>query len=139
MKTQLLKTIHDSRQYTLSVAEVMPEKNYDTVLAKDTWSFIQLMNHIAYGLKWWESNFVKGVELPWEPPTDKTTKKEVIALLSHAFDSLEKVVSKESDSEEFVTGVWATLDHVTHHRGQAVLHLRKAGVVPPEYVGVGKS
>jgi uncharacterized damage-inducible protein DinB len=138
MKT-LLKTIYDSLQYTLSVAEVMPEKNYDTVLAKSTWSFIELMNHIAYGIKWWEVNFVQGIDLAWEPPTDKTTKKEVIALLAQAFDSLEKAVSKESDSEELVRGVWATLDHVTHHRGQAVVHLRKAGVVPPDYVGISKS
>jgi len=136
MKTQLLKRIHDSRQYTLSVAEVMPEKHYDSRIAKDAWNFLELMNHIAYGLTWWKSNFIEGNELAWEPPTEKATKKEVVSLLSSAFDSLEKSVSNSTASEKLTTGVWATLDHVTHHRGQAVLHLRNQGIAPPEYVGV---
>ena len=136
MKTQLLKRIHDSRQYTLSVAEVMPEKHYDSVLVVGTWSFLELMNHIAYGLQWWESNFVKGIEMAWTPPKDKASKKEVIALLSKAFDSLEKSASDSPEGDKLTTGVWATLDHVTHHRGQAVVHLRKNGVEPPEYVGI---
>ena len=136
MKTQLLKRIHDSRQYTLSVAEALPEKNYDSVLAKGTWSFGELMNHIAYGIDWWESNLVKGIETTWEPPANKASKKEITVLLSSAFDSLEKTVSGTAANEKLTTAVWATLDHVTHHRGQAVIHLRKHGITPPEYVGI---
>ncbi|MGC3944648.1 MAG: DinB family protein [Chryseolinea sp.] len=136
MKTQLLKSIHDSRQYTLSVAELMPEQHYNSVIAKDAWSFLQLMNHIAYGLTWWESNFIRKKELAWEPPNDKATKKEIIKLLSDGFNSLEKIASSSTASDKLTLGIWATLDHVTHHRGQAVLHLRNLGLTPPEYVGI---
>lgn len=133
MKTQLLKRIHDSRQYTLSVAEALPEKNYDSVLVNGSWSFVELMNHIAYGLYWWENNYVKGDKIDWEPPADKKTKKEVIDRLTRGFESLEKTVSGANENDKLTNGVWATLDHVAHHRGQAVVHLRKNGVEPPEY------
>lgn len=28
----------------------------------------------------------------------------------------------------------ATLDHITHHRGQAIIYLRCNNIAPPEYV-----
>lgn len=31
-------------------------------------------------------------------------------------------------------GFHSTLDHITHHRGQATVQLRLRGIVPPEYV-----
>ncbi|HTF19637.1 MAG TPA: DinB family protein [Chryseolinea sp.] len=139
MKAQLLKIIHDSRQYTLSVAEALSQKDYGTSMAKGTMSFGELMNHIAYGIHWWETSFVNGKEIEWSPPAAKSSKKEVIALLSGAFDSLEKSVQKGTDQDQLLVAVWATLDHVTHHRGQAVVHLRKHGIAPPEYVGVSVS
>jgi uncharacterized damage-inducible protein DinB len=37
-------------------------------------------------------------------------------------------------SDSVVKGFQATIDHITHHRGQAVLHLRGQGITPPEYV-----
>jgi uncharacterized damage-inducible protein DinB len=136
MKAQLLKTIKESQQYMLSVAELLPEKNYGSTLADGTWSFGELMHHIAYGLQWWEDNYIKNTKVEWAPPPYKASKKEVIGLLKTAFDSLTNSVSKASPSEKLVTGVWATLDHVTHHRGQAVVHLRKHGLTPPDYIGV---
>ncbi|MEM6517680.1 MAG: DinB family protein, partial [Bacteroidota bacterium] len=28
-----------------------------------------------------------------------------------------------------------TIDHVTHHRGQATIYLRMNGIKPPDYIG----
>jgi len=136
MKEHLLKTIQESQQYTLSVAELLPEKDYGSTLAEGTWNFGELMNHIAYGLQWWEDNYIKGTKAEWAPPPNKSKKKEIVGLLSAGFESLTKAVTKASPSEKLTFGVWATLDHVTHHRGQAVVHLRKNGLTPPDYVGV---
>jgi hypothetical protein len=37
-------------------------------------------------------------------------------------------------NEEAIRGFYATLDHVTHHRAQAVTYLRCNGITPPDYV-----
>jgi hypothetical protein len=37
-------------------------------------------------------------------------------------------------NDDVIYGCFATLDHVTHHRGQTILFLRNQGLTPPEYV-----
>jgi hypothetical protein len=43
-------------------------------------------------------------------------------------------MKEQTLDEKSVYGAYATLDHITHHRGQAVLYLRTHGIEPPEYV-----
>lgn len=133
MKEQLLTTLENSRQYTIAVAEAMPEKNYSFKPVDTVWNFGELLQHIAYGIHWWEENFIKGNKVEWAPPAVKDKKKPAIDSLQTAYDSLSKTLSKGNLTEEAVKGFHATLDHITHHRGQAVLFLRLQGVVPPEY------
>jgi len=134
MKEQLLKLVETSKKYTLDVAQAMPSEKYDTGPVEGVWNFRELLHHVAYGIKWWESNYVRGVELDWKPTATSKDKKEVISYLESSFNSLEYAIKDLAMDEGGVKGVYATLDHVTHHRGQAVLHLRGQGVEPPEYV-----
>ena len=133
MKTHLLSTLEKSKHYTLAVAEAMPDNFYNFKPATSVWSFNELMNHIAYGIQWWEDNFIKGTESKWNPPSDKTTKEGTIKFLQSSYDQLRKTIESENLSDENIKGLWATLDHITHHRGQAVLHLRLIGMNVPEY------
>jgi uncharacterized damage-inducible protein DinB len=133
MKTQLVKTLENSRSYTLQVAEAMPEKQYDTKPDGAGWNFRELLHHIAYGIQWWEQNYIKGKKTDWAPTPTKKNRKEILAYLNSAYDELEAAVKGASLSEEAVQGFHATIDHITHHRGQAVLHLRVQGIEPPEY------
>ena len=133
MKTELLNTLEKSRNYTLAVAEAMPSNFYGFKPTESIWSFNQLMNHIAYGIQWWEDNYIKKTESAWNPPSDKVTKEETIKFLQECFDSLKRTIDTEKISEESMKGLWATLDHVTHHRGQAIIHLRLVGMTVPEY------
>ena len=68
MKDQLLSTIENSRKYTLQVAEAMPDKDYHYKPAGAGWDFGELLNHIAYGIHWWEDNYIKGNKTEWSPP-----------------------------------------------------------------------
>jgi uncharacterized damage-inducible protein DinB len=112
----------------------MPEQSYHFKPSGAGWDFGELLHHIAYGIQWWEDNYIKGHKTDWNPPAVKNNKKDVIAYLNKAYDSLNNTVKKQSLTDEAVSGVHATIDHITHHRGQAVLYLRTSGITPPEYV-----
>jgi uncharacterized damage-inducible protein DinB len=133
MKTQLLKTLQNSKNYTLAVAEGMPEKSYTFKPIETVMSFKELIDHIAYGIQWWEDNYVKGNKTDWNPPAVKGTKQQTIDRLVKAYDGLEKTISASTLNEEVTHGVYTTLDHITHHRGQAVTYLRCQGIAPPDY------
>jgi uncharacterized damage-inducible protein DinB len=134
MKEQLLSTLEISKNYTLAVADAMPDQGYSFKPVDAIWSFSELLSHIAYGIQWWEANYVKGEKMDWAPPTAKSSKKEVRKYLESAYEGLKKTVSGSNGNENVVKGFYATVDHITHHRGQATIYLRAQGIVPPEYV-----
>jgi len=133
MKEQLKNTINNSENYTLAVAEAMPEKNYTTKPVDAVYDFRELMSHIAYGIEWWTNNYIKKEETAWNPPASKTNKKEAISSLKDSYEYLRKSLNNGTISEEKLNGLYATLDHITHHRGQATTYLRIKGITPPEY------
>ncbi len=133
MKAQLAKTLQNSKNYTLAVAEAMPEKSYDFKPCDAVWSFKELLNHIAYGIQWWDENHIKGKQTEWAPPLDKETKARVIDYLQHVYASLEKTINSAELTDESIKGFYATLDHITHHRGQAITYMRCQGIASPEY------
>ena len=134
MKTHLLSTLENSKNYTLAVAEALPENSYNFKPSSEGWSFNELMNHIAYGIQWWEANYVKKTETKWNPPAPKANKKETIQYLKQCYEAFRETIEKGNLTEEVIKGFGATTDHITHHRGQAVLFLRLKGIAAPEYV-----
>jgi uncharacterized damage-inducible protein DinB len=104
----------------MHVAEAMPEKKYNTKPTDGVWNFGELMHHIAYGIAWWKDNYVKGVSTELNPPAAKTNKKQVIDYLNQSYDDLKATISNGKLNDAAIKGFYATLDHVTHHRGQAV-------------------
>ena len=117
----------------MAVADAMPEGKYEVKLLDTNWNFRELLHHIAYGIQWWEENYVKELKSEWNPPATRANKKEVIKFLNDAYNALQQTISKQKLSDEKLKGFHATLDHITHHRGQAVLYLRAEGITPPEY------
>lgn len=134
MKKNLLTVLQNSKKYTLSVAEAMPVSMYLFGPSPDVWNFKELMNHIAYGITWWENNYIKNIETPWSPPAIKENKQDILVYLNQAYDSLKDTVSRAHLHDDLVKGFHSTLDHITHHRGQAVVYLRCKGITPPEYI-----
>jgi uncharacterized damage-inducible protein DinB len=134
MKSQLLKTLQNSKDYTLAVAEAMPEKLYTFKPTEPVWNFKELIDHIAYGIQWWESNYIKEIKTDWNPPTGKNAKQEIIANLRQAYDSLETTINSTSLNDKMMNGFYATLDHITHHRAQAITYLRCQNIAAPDYI-----
>jgi uncharacterized damage-inducible protein DinB len=133
MKEQLATTLENSKNYTLKVAAAMPDADYSFLPAGTNWKFSELMEHVAYGIHWWENNFIKGTETGWNPPPTKSSKKQIINHLEKSFQALKETIASHKLDEKAVNGFHATLDHITHHRGQAVLYLRQKGIQPPDY------
>ena len=134
MKQQLLTTLEAIENYTLGVAQLMTEDGYEFKPVEGVRSFRELIHHIAYGIYWWEDNFIQKKNSAWQPPTLSPTKRETVHYLMQAFASLRKTMNAVEPTDETVHGFYATVDHITHHRGQATVYLRCQGLTPPEYV-----
>lgn len=133
MKDQLLSTLENSRSYTMAVAEAMPVAEYDFKPAGGGWNFRELLHHIAYGIQWWEENYIKGTQTTWDQPATKPDKQDIIRYLETSYKSVKATIAKQKLSDDAIKGFHATIDHITHHRGQAVVYLRCKGLTPPEY------
>ena len=133
MKEHLSTVLENSKTYTFAVANLMPEKDYEFKPANEVWNFRELLHHIAYGIEWWEDNYIKEKKTEWDQLPAKANKKEIIDYLNKAYASLKDTI-KGKLSTEAVKGFHATIDHITHHRGQATIYLRCKGITPPAYV-----
>ena len=133
MTQTLLKTLDNSRNYTLAVAEAMPEKSYTFKPVDPIFNFNELMNHIAYGIVWWNENYIQENKTDWNPPAVTGSKKQAIENLNTAYDALRKTLQSKDLNDNAVHGFYTTMDHITHHRGQAVTYLRCQNIAPPDY------
>lgn len=133
MKENLLSLVENSRKYTLAVAEAMPVKLDNFKPAVDVWNFREQLHHIAYGIEWWQDNYVRGIKTPWKPPTTSKSRKEAVAYLDQTYDSLKEAINNATMNEDRIKGVFATMDHITHHRGQLIVYLRSNRIAAPEY------
>lgn len=133
MKEYLLATLENSRNYTLAVAEAMPEKKYSFKPTPEVWTFLEQLHHIAYGIGWWDENYIQGNKIDWAPTPVKKNREEVIDYLNGAYDTLKNTVNKAKAGDDLIKGFNATLDHITHHRGQLIVYLRFNDITAPEY------
>lgn len=133
MKEQILLTFANSKSYTMAVAEAMPDSRFNFKPAGGGWNFRELLHHIAYGIEWWTENYIKGKKLSWDQPHATANKKETIKYLERSFAMLEEAIEKRKLTDKAIQGFHATIDHITHHRGQCVVYLRCNAINPPEY------
>jgi hypothetical protein len=132
-RERLITLLENSRTYTLAVAEAMPPKLDNYKPATDVWSFREQLHHIAYGIEWWNDNYIRGIKKDWAPPAASKSRNEVIVYLKQSYDSLKETLANEPLNYDRINGFHATLNHITHHRGQCILYLRINGITAPEY------
>ena len=132
-----------SRDFTLKVAELMPDASYDFKLTPAQMTFGEQIVHLSQGLEYFTAPILGQKPNPGKPASIK--KADVIAFTRKCFDaSIETVskltpgqLSKSYASEEGnMTGlelVIGLLNHTTHHRASAEMYLRAKGIAPPEY------
>ena len=138
-----LKHLKTSREFTLKVADQMPESTYDFKLTPPQMSFAEQMVHISQSLEFFLAPLGGAKANPGKPAS--MNKKDVLAFMGKSFDHAIELVSKltpeqisktyKSD-EGTMTGMemlMGALDHTTHHRASAEMYLRAKGITPTEY------
>jgi len=144
LKAVVVKHLTTSRDFTLKVAEQMPEADYGFKLTPPQMSFAEQLVHLATD----QANLLGPfVNTPRPAPSKPASmsKKDVIAFVRQSFDQSIALVSKLTPAqiEKTYTGFGSpmtgleflmfVLDHNTHHRASAEMYLRVKGIVPAEY------
>jgi uncharacterized damage-inducible protein DinB len=143
VKDAYLKHLKVSRDFTLKVANQMPEQTYDFKLTPPQMSFAEQIVHLSQSLDFFLSSFSGEKPKPNKPAS--MNKKDVVAFAGKCFDDAIAKVSKISpdqlsktykNPEGMFTGLellMAMMDHTTHHRASAEMYLRAKGITPTEY------
>ena len=142
VKAIVVKHLTTSRDFTLKVADQMPEADYGFKLTPPQMSFAEQMVHLAEDQAGMLARFSSEKPKPSKPAS--MSKKDVIAFVRQSYDQSIALVSKltpEQISASYqmggaVTGLevlMLVLDHSTHHRASAEMYLRAKGIAPAEY------
>ena len=143
IKAVVVKHLTTSRDFTLKVAEQMPEADYGFKLTPPQMSFAEQMAHLAEEHAGLLAPFTNAPPKPGRPAS--MSKKDVIAFVRQSFDQSIALVSTltpaqigktYSSGEGSMTGLellMFVLDHTTHHRASAEMYLRAKGITPAEY------
>jgi uncharacterized damage-inducible protein DinB len=143
LKSIVVKHLQISRDFTLKVADQMPEAAYSFKLTPPQMSFAEQMVHLSQAMAVFWSPFFGGDPAFAKP--ESLNKPDVIAFMKKSFDTAIERVSKLTpdqmtktyqSNEGTMTGLellMGMLDHTTHHRASAEMYLRAKGITPTEY------
>jgi uncharacterized damage-inducible protein DinB len=138
----VVKHLTTSRDFTLKVADQMPDADYGFKLTPPQMSFAEQMVHLADDQAGLLAPFSTEKPKPSKPAS--MSKKDVMAYVRQSYDQSLALVSKltpEQISRNYQLGGSMTglellmfvLDHSTHHRASAEMYLRAKGITPAEY------
>ena len=144
---QLSTKWKNAKTYTLKVAELMPEEQYNFKPVPDVMTFGEQLLHIAQNMNWLSSAYLLGSKQNSKSEAKVLIKQSIINTISTAYDSafgvhyrltpkqLDEVVSFFAGPKSRRQILILMHDHQTHHIGQLIVYLRLKGIKPPEYVG----
>jgi len=150
VNTHILK-LENGCDYTLEVAQLMPDTAYDYVPAEDMMSFKEQLLHVSENLVWLSSTYLsENKQLfaykkeHFHEISPSETRRILLESCQIAEDHIRQL-DTTTMMKNFNWGNTGSLhkvqflhliqDHQTHHRGQLVVYLRLKGIKPPKYTG----
>lgn len=142
-KTAIVKHLKTSADFSVKVAEAMPESDYDFKLTPAQMSFGGQMTHLSQGLSYFLSAFAGKKPSPAKPKSG--SKADIVAFVRQQYDAAiaqvsaltpEQISKTYKEGGESNTGydlLMGALDHCTNHRASAEMYLRAKGITPPQY------
>jgi uncharacterized damage-inducible protein DinB len=139
----IVKHLTTSRDFTLKVAEQMPEADYGFKLTPPQMSFAEQMVHLSQEQAGLLAPFAGETPKPAKPAS--MSKKDVLAFVRQSYDQTIAAVGKLTPAqitktyrsfEGSMSGLellMFVIDHSTHHRASAEMYLRAKGIAPAEY------
>lgn len=143
VKDLMVKHLKTSEDFTIKVAEAMPEADYSFKLTPPQMSFGEQLAHLTQGLDYFTASLVG--EKPNPPKPASMSKSDVIAYVKAGYEKTiarvsqltpEQIAKTYQSEEGKMTGfelLLGLMDHSTHHRACAEMYLRAKGITPPEY------
>ncbi len=140
----LLDHWNKSKEYAVQIAEQMPGESYVSRPNDAEMTFGEQMVHIANGIVFMTKDYAPRPQALFDQK--KTDKETAIADLKTAFDVgaaaigsfsdkdlLNKTVESGEGKMTAMEAIILLIDHVEHHRGQAIVYLRYKGIKPVDY------
>lgn len=143
LKTMVLKHLKTSEEFTVKVAEAMPEADYSFKLTPDQMTFGGQITHLSQAVLHYLAPLSTEKPGATKPASDK--KADVVAFVRSSFEAAEADVSKltlDDMSKTFKMGnrpmsgmelILGMFVHTAHHRSAAEMYLRAKGITPPAY------
>jgi uncharacterized damage-inducible protein DinB len=143
LKAIVLKHLRTSEDFTVKVAEAMPESDYDFKLTPDQMSFGGQITHLTTAVLHYLAPLSEDKAAASKPASTK--KADIIAFVKTSFDKSIGDVSKMTPDDftkgykmgnrpmsgmELIIGMFV---HTAHHRSAAEMYLRVKGITPPTY------
>ena len=147
LQIQLARKWTNSKTYTLKLAALMPEKDYEFRATDEEMTFTEQLLHTADNMNWLSSAYLFANAPIKRDPAIKLSKPEVLKVLAEAYNrglqGHNKMTNMQLDEPvKFFAGPMTRRqililmhDHQTHHLGQLIVYLRLKGIKPPDYVG----
>lgn len=150
LKQELLAGIKQSREYTLAIAEQMPDSLYGFQPTPDVMTFAEHHRHNAtFTVNQLANRLNPNTPNPYleTKPKDTLGKSETITEINKMYDFMEAVLSEMDQVrllEEIEFGkekipAWRMFtiveNHLIHHRGQTIVYLRLNNIAPKGYFG----
>ena len=147
-KAQMIKDWERAKAYTKEYLDAMPADKYSFKAQDSVRSFAGQMLHLASGNIFLSSTGT-GKERIWtgrnlEASTSAQSKDSVTYFVMTSYDYVidgiksldankleEKVKGPRNLEEPRYVWIQKTFEHQTHHRGQAKIYIRLAGIKPP--------
>jgi uncharacterized damage-inducible protein DinB len=146
VKAQLIKDWQRAKDYTNEYLNAMPAEKYSFRAVDSIRSFAQQMLHLAQANLFLISNgtgMSKNFGGNLEQRPSAQSKDSVVYYVNSSYDFVIDAVSKLDPSKLGEKVKWnnfevsrlgwilKTFEHQTHHRGQATIYIRLAGIRPP--------
>lgn len=145
----LVEDFKRNKQLSLAYIEAMPDDRFGFKPNDEIRSFAQQFLHASQGMIGLSANGT-GVERIYpndnlEKDETLQSKEEVKRIVTEAFDFAIEGIKNMDPNTYFdivergpfnVTRIgWVrkSLEHATHHRGQAAIYLRLSGITPPQF------
>lgn len=147
IKTQMIADWQRAKAYTMEYLDAMPAAKYGHKPEDSVRTFAQQMLHLAQGNLGLSANgtgaerlnFGPGLEQRAGANTADSVRYYVLASYDYCINSLEKMDASnmfemvKRGNFDFSRYAWLSkaFEHQTHHRGQATIYIRTAGIKPP--------
>ncbi|GAC1419347.1 MAG: hypothetical protein NVSMB67_09320 [Flavisolibacter sp.] len=136
----------NAKDYSLKIAELMPETEYNFKPVQDEMSFKEQLLHIRDNILWLSLSYLLVKGSNEKKDLKNMSKVDVIKSLRNAYDEGLKAHNISSDQLNEIVNFFAgpktkrqililMHDHQAHHVGQLIVYLRLKGIKPPEYIG----